>query len=318
MPRPVLSVILAFGLVNVPVRLYTAAVSKRVQFHLLDSGSGERVRQQLVAPGQSEEPFGRESARAGTSTDRTMPITQSVRGGRSNEDDQDERTNEGVRVIPRQQIVKGYEAVPNQYVQVTSEELKALEAEANQHAEIQEFVALADIDPVYFEKTYLVGPEKGSEKVYRLFARAMRLQKRGAIAKLVMRGKEKLVFIRPTGEDRLLLEVLYYADEVRSDDEIAVGDVALSDTEVQLAKQVIDARATDHWNPDLYHDTYSERLLEFIEQKRKGQSVPTQRRVPRPPVIDLMDALRKSLQQPAQKPAGRSAQQTIRKAKKVG
>ena len=83
MPRPVLSVILAFGLVNVPVRLYTAAVSKRVQFHLLDSGSGERVRRQLVSPGQSEEPFGRESARAGTSTDRTMPITQSVRGGRS-------------------------------------------------------------------------------------------------------------------------------------------------------------------------------------------------------------------------------------------
>jgi len=134
------------------------------QFHLLDSGSGERVRQQLVSPGQSEEPFGRESARAGTSTDRTMPITQSVRGGRSNEDDQDERTNEGVRVIPRQQIVKGYEAVPNQYVQVTSEELKALEAEANQHAGIQEFVALADIDPVYFEKTYLVGPEKGRRK----------------------------------------------------------------------------------------------------------------------------------------------------------
>ena len=146
----------------------------------------------------------------------------------------------------------------------------------------------------------------------------MRLQKRGAIAKLVMRGKEKLVLIRPTEKDRLLLEVLYYADEVRSPDEIAVGDVALSDTEVQLAPTSHRPRAADHWNPDQYHDTYRARLLEFIEQKRKGESLPTQKRVPRPPVIDLMDVLRKILQQPAQKPAARPAERTIRKAKKVG
>jgi len=314
MPRPVLSVILAFGLVNVPVRLYTAASSKRVQFHFLDRDSGERVRQQLVSHRHSEE-VERGPDEPVASTGRSTSIPQTVRPSPSN---QDQQTNEGVHVISRQQIVKGYEIDPQTYVQITSEELRTLEAEANQHAEIQEFVALADIDPVYFEKTYLVGPEKGSEKVYRLFARAMRLQKRGAIAKLVMRGKEKLVLIRPTEDDRLLLEVLYYADEVRSPDDIAVGDVALSDPEVQLAQQVIDTLATDHWNPDQYHDTYRERLLAFIEQKRKGEAVPAQKRVSRPPVIDLMDALRKSLQQSAQKSAVGSMQRTIRKAKKAG
>ncbi|MDQ6734773.1 MAG: hypothetical protein M3Z35_11805 [Nitrospirota bacterium] len=314
MPHPVLSAIITFGLVNVPVRLYTAAQSKGVAFHLLDSRSGQRVRQQLVSNDLSRDgPEPSVSERAARTGQALLSIVE--------QEKPDENAPTSIapeHVVPRQELVKGYEIAPGQYVEITADELKRLEVEANQHAEIQESVPLRQVDPIYFEKTYSVGPAKGSEKVYKLLARAMFQQARGAIAKLIMRGKEKLVLVRPTDRDRLLLEVLYYADEVRELDEIAAGEVALSAMEVQLAEQVIAGLSTDQWHPERYHDTYRERVLALIEQKRRGQPIQAPKTVQQPPVIDLMDALRRSLQQTAPKAEGRASARTVKKARKAG
>ena len=164
-------------------------------------------------------------------------------------------------------MAKGYELNRDQYVSVTQAELKALEEAANQHAEIQEFVTLNTVDPLYFEKSYYLGPDHGGEKAYRLLARALRQERRGAIAKLVMRGKEKLVLIRPTDNNRLILHVLYYADEVRNFDDIAVPDAPVGNEELRLATQLIALRAAKTWKPEQYHDTYRERVLELIDEK---------------------------------------------------
>lgn len=323
MPHPVLSAILTFGLVNVPIRLYTAAQSKRVSFHLLDSRSGQRVRQQLVSDFSPEEESDLQR--------RSMPLANPIDGqtARGNQplhttvksevhDDRALAPLSSESVVPRQDVVKGYEITPGQYVEISSDELKTLEAEANRHAEIQEFVPLSEVDPIYFDKTYRVGPEKGSEKVYRLLARAMRQQQRGAIAKLIMRGKEKLVFIRPTKQDRLLLEVLFYADEVRSIDELPIGEIALSDVEVQLAEQVIAGLTKDRWQPEQYHDTYRERVLALIEQKRQGEPIREPQTRQQPPVLDLMEALRRSLQKATPKVADRRPGTAHKKVRKAG
>jgi DNA end-binding protein Ku len=324
MPHPVLSVTLAFGLVNLPVRLYTAAASQKVTFRLLDRTTGQRVRQQLVSSGQPPRKEDQATAAASEATALRAPGSTAV----SSDPTEGSALKEGSGspaefVVPRQQIVKGYEIERNRYIEVTADELKALEAEVNQHAEIQEFVSLAQIDPVSFEKDYYLGPDKGGEKVYRLFARALWKQRRGAIAKLVMRGKEKLVMVRPVDEDRLVLEMLYYADEVRNASEIYVPDVVLSDAEVQLAEQVIESLSVDTWDSKKFHDMYRERVMALIEQKRKGIPLHSQRLSSPPKVIDLMEALRASLATSAKRaPRRRSELQgrtrSARKVKKAG
>ncbi|WP_447983211.1 non-homologous end joining protein Ku [Nitrospira sp. Nam74] len=301
MPHSVLSVTLAFGLVNLPVRLYTAAASKKVTFRLLDRNTGQRVRQQLVSAAQASREDDQSTAGSETNASRAA---RSMPGMPESPDRQDASASPPDSIVPRQQIIKGYEVEGNQYIPITADELKALEAEANQHAAIQEFVSLGQIDPVYFEKTYYLGPDKGAEKVYRLLARTLRTLQRGAIAKLVMRGKEKLVLVRPTNTDRLALQMLYYADEVRNDLDISVPDVAVSDAELQLAEQVVDSLSVDQWEPDKFHDTYRERVMALIERKRRGepiQAAPSKS----PKVIDLMEALRASLATAAKAPAQR-------------
>jgi DNA end-binding protein Ku len=204
--------------------------------------------------------------------------------------------------VPRESLLKGYEVKPDQYVTISPEELKALEDDANRHAEIQEFVPLADIDPVFFEKTYYLGPDKDSEKVYWLLGRALRDRKSGAIAKLVMRGKERLVFIRPTDQNRLILEVLYWSDEIRDFQEIHIPAVALKDQEVSLAGQLVENLSSKQWDPQKYHDTYRERVLDLIHKKEKGEQVVAPIAREAAPVLDLMEALKKSLsQRPATK-----------------
>ena len=217
MPHPGLSVTLAFGLVNLPVRLYTATASKKVTFRLLDRTTGQRVRQQLVSSGQPPREEDQARAPASETTALSAPSSTAASSNPTEVSAFEEGSGSPAEfVVPRRQIIKAYEIERHRYIEVTADELKALEAEVNQHAEIQEFVSLAQIDPVFFEKAYYLGPDKGGEKVYRLFARALRKQRRGAIAKLVMRGKEKLVLVRPVDEDRLVLEILYYADEVQA------------------------------------------------------------------------------------------------------
>ena len=175
--------------------------------------------------------------------------------------------------VPRESLLKGYEVGRNQYVTLSPEELKALEDATNQHAEIQEFVPLDTVDPVFFERTYYLGPDKGGEKPYWPVGRALRDSNSGAVAKLVMRGKEKMVFIRPTDENRLILEVLYWGDEVRDFSEVSIPELALKDQEVSLAGKLIESLSSEQWDPHKYHDTYRERVLELIQKKQQGQEI---------------------------------------------
>ena len=254
MARALLSASLSFGLVTIPVKLYTAVKSKSVAFHLLHQPDGSRIQEHLYCPVDKKE-------------------------------------------VSRDEIVKGYEVSRDRYVQITDEELKGMEEEANRNVEIQEFVPLEAIDPVYFEKTYYLGPDKAGEKPYRLLAEALKQRNRGAVAKFTMRGKEHLGLVRPADEDHLVLDVMYYADEVKNIHEIEVPSAKIKEGELKLAQQLIDGLSNDKWQPEKYHDTYRERVLELIKKKEKGQKVLAPSPVPQgqAQVIDLMDALKKSL-----------------------
>ncbi|WP_447986231.1 non-homologous end joining protein Ku [Nitrospira sp. Nam74] len=252
MPRALQSASLSFGLVTIPVKLYTAAHSQSVSFHLLHKKDGSRIREQPVC--QTEE-----------------------------------------KPVSRDELVKGFEVSKGKYVEIADEELESLEAEANRNVEIQEFVPVKAVDPVYFHKTYYLGPDKGGDKPYRLLAQAMHQEDQAAIAQFVQRGKEELVMVRPMSDDRLLLHVLYYADEVRAFDEVPEGQEA-SQRELQLATQLIHHLQNKTWDPSRYHDTYRERVLALIKQKQQDQTLVTPKPVPtRGKVLDLMTALKQSL-----------------------
>jgi DNA end-binding protein Ku len=244
---------ISFGLVSIPVRLYTAAGSANVSFNQLHGQCGSRIRQQTFCP----------------------------------------RCN---RTVERAELVRGYEFAKDQYVQVKDDELKALEGEASKIIDIAEFVPLAEVDPIYFEKTYYLGPDKGGEKAYRLLADAMEKSGQVALAKYVMRGKESLVLIR-AAQDGLMLHTMYFADEVRSFDEVDKGQSAkIKEGELDLALQLINGLASETFSPDRYADEYRHRVLEMINKKVEGQEITvSEAPAPRAQVIDLMDALKESL-----------------------
>lgn len=199
-------------------------------------------------------------------------------------------------VVDRSQLVRGHEVARDQYVRVTDDELKAMEGEASKTIDIAEFVPLAKVDPIYFERTYYLGPDKGGEKPYHLLAEAMVKAGQAALAKFIMRGKETLVLIRAV-DGRLVMHTMYFADEVRSAAEIAKGDGAkVRDNEIDLALQLIRGLASEEFRPEQYRDEYRERVTEMIRGKVEGQEVSTPPPAePRAQVIDLMDALQKSL-----------------------
>ena len=223
MPRALQSASLSFGLVTIPVKLYTAAHSKSVSFHLLHKKDGSRIHEQMVC--QTED-----------------------------------------KPVSRDELVKGFEVSKGKYVEITKEELDAFEAEVNRNVEIQEFVPVTAVDPVYFSKTYYLGPDKGGDKPYRLLAEAMHQEGQAAIAQFVQRGKEELVMVRPTGDHQLMLHVLYYADEVRAFEEVPAGKGAAA-RELELATQLIHHLQNKTWDPSRYHDTYRERVLALIQKK---------------------------------------------------
>ncbi|MGH7428288.1 MAG: Ku protein, partial [Candidatus Methylomirabilaceae bacterium] len=199
-------------------------------------------------------------------------------------------------VVDRADIVKGYEHGKDQYVQVTDEELKALEGEASQIIDIAEFVPLPKVDPIYFENTYYLGPDKGGEKAYRLLADAMAKSDRVALAKFVMRGKESLVLIRPA-QGGLMLHTMYFADEVRDFGEIDKGqDAKIKSGELDLAVRLIDELSNGEFKPEEYKDDYRMRVLDMVNQKVEGKEVTlVGPQVQRAQVIDIMDALKQSL-----------------------
>ncbi|HEX9409435.1 MAG TPA: Ku protein, partial [Methylomirabilota bacterium] len=199
-------------------------------------------------------------------------------------------------VVDRSQIVKGYEFQKDQYVRFTDEEIKSLEGEASRVIEIAEFVPLSTVDPIYFEKTYYLGPDKGGDKPYRLLADAMAKTERVALAKFVMRGKESLVLIRPA-QHGLMLHTMYFADEVREFGEVDKGESAtLKDGELGLALRLIEDLSHEEFKPDEYRDDYRQRVLDLVNLKVEGKEVTTVTpEVHRAQVIDLMDALKQSL-----------------------
>jgi DNA end-binding protein Ku len=244
---------ISFGLVSIPVQMYTAVASSGVSFNLLHATCGKRVRQQLYCPKDGD-------------------------------------------TVERSGVVRGYEFAKDEYVRFTDEELKGLEGEASRVIDIAEFVPLAEVDPIYFDKTYYLGPDKGGEKAYHLLAEAMAKTDRVALAKFVMRGKESLVLIRPA-QGGLVLHTMYFADEVRDGSEIERAQSAqLKDGDQELAVQLVDELSRADFDPGLYRDDYSQRVLDAANRKVEGQEVTAVGpEVQRAQVIDLMDALRESL-----------------------
>ncbi|HSE05386.1 MAG TPA: Ku protein [Methylomirabilota bacterium] len=244
---------ISFGLVSIPVKLYTAAASGNVSFNLLHAKCGSRIKQQTFCPVCNE-------------------------------------------VIDRGALVKGYEFQKDQYVRLSDEELKSLEGEASKVIDIAEFVPLSSVDPIYFEKTYYLGPDKGGEKPYRLLADAMAKSDRVALATFVMRGKESLVLVRPA-QDGLMLHTMYFADEVRDFGEIEKGkSVKLREGELALAERLIGELSHEAFKPEQYEDHYRNRVLELVNSKVEGKEITAAApEAQRAQVIDLMDALKQSL-----------------------
>ncbi len=252
-PHSIGSGTISFGLVSIPVKMFTAASSESVSFNQLHPKCGGRIKQQLLCPTCNE-------------------------------------------VVERSALVKGYEFAKDQYVQFTEDELKALEGEASRMIDIAEFVPLAQVDPIYFEKTYYLGPDKGGEKAYRLLTDAMLKTERVALAKFCMRGKESLVLIRPA-QDGLMLHTMYFADEVRDFGEVDKGDSAkIKPGEMELAHRLIDELSSQAFRPDQYADEYRTRVLQVVESKVEGREVTSLApQAQRTQVIDLMEALKQSL-----------------------
>jgi DNA end-binding protein Ku len=244
---------ISFGLVSIPVKLYSAASSQSVSFNLLHDKCGNRIRQQRFCPVCNE-------------------------------------------VVEREGLVKGFEFAKDQYVKVSDEELKALEGEASKAIQISEFVPLSKVDPIFFEKTYYLGPDKGGEKAYRLLADAMAQAGKVALAKFVMRGKENLVLVR-SAQNGLMLHVMYFADEVRGFDDIAKGEGAkISGAETNLALRLIEELSNEEFTPDKYEDEYRQRVLDLVNSKAQGREITiVEPQAPRAQVIDLMAALKESL-----------------------
>lgn len=224
------------------------------------------------------------------------------------------------KVVERDDLIRGFEFAKDQYVRITDEELKALEGEASQAIEISEFVPLAKVDPIYFEKSYYLGPDKGGEKAYRLLADTMNQVGKVALAKFVLRGKENLVIVRPV-HNGLILHTMYFANEVRNFDEISKAEGAkISGAEINLAVRLIDELSNDEFEPDKYQDEYSQRVLDLVNEKAKGKEVTVaQPQARRGQVIDIMAALKESLGKTAprqRKPAVRAKEPEPEKIRK--
>jgi DNA end-binding protein Ku len=204
-------------------------------------------------------------------------------------------------VLEKNEIIKGFEYARDQYVTFTDEELKALEADRSNHIEIVEFVPLSTFDFVQIEKTYYLGADKGGDKAYRLLGESMERKGKVAVGRWAARGKEQLVVIRPykTG---LAIHQLYYANEVRSYEDVDdTATFTFSDKERELAERLIDQLSNDEFVPGQYHDDYADRVRAAVDQKVAGKEVVVSAEAPRAQIIDLFEALKKSIAE-AKKP----------------
>jgi DNA end-binding protein Ku len=271
MARAIWSGSISFGLLNVPVKLYSAVARKQVSFRELRQSDSSRVRHKRVAESDGEE-------------------------------------------VPYEEIVKGYEISPEQYVVITRDELDALDPKKTRAIEIEDFVSLDEIDPIYFDHPYYLGPDKGAERAYALLVKAMEDERKVAIARFVLRNRESLAALRPMN-GVLTLTTMRFADEVVSPEEL--GDVIPDDVgapkkkELDMAKQLV-GQLESKFEPDKYRDEYREELLAMIERKADGAEVvesvseePTPTRAP-----DLMAALEESLAAVKREPLGGGAKKS--------
>jgi len=260
--RSIGSLTVSFGLVAIPVKLYSATESSRaISFNMLHKADGSRLKQQYLC------------------------------------------VKEGVPV-ERDDIVKGYEFAKDQYVIFTPEELKAMEEAGSHSADISEFVPLDTVDPVYFDKAYYLAPDKGGAKPYALFTRALRESHRCALGRWAARGKQYIVMIRAV-EDGLVMQQLLYADEVRSIRELEIPRTEVKEGELKLAHQLIEQQSSQVFDPALYKDEVRARIEAAIQKKVEGQEITLAEGAETggAQVIDLMEALRASLERKGAGPA---------------
>jgi DNA end-binding protein Ku len=274
--RAISSGTISFGLVSIPVKVYSATRSKSVNFNMLHKADSSRLKRQMVCATCGEK-------------------------------------------VDNSETVRGYEYSRGQYVILSEDELKGLQKKTDQSIEIEEFIPIEKVDPVYFEKTQLLGPDKGGNKAYTLLRDAMLESGRVAVGRFATRGKEQLVIIRPVARG-LMLHGLYYADEVRNFDDIDLGDpVELKDGELGLAEQLIDQLSRKTFEPDRFEDGYRLAVLEAVDRKVAGEEIVVMpKEEARDQIIDLVAALKKSLadkqeaggpatRKPARKKAARKA-----------
>jgi DNA end-binding protein Ku len=258
MPRAIWTGAISFGLVTVPVRLYSAVNRKTVRFNQLDSTDNGRIAQRRVNPRTGEE-------------------------------------------VPYERLVKGYEIAPDSYVVISDEELDSLEPEKTRTIDIEDFVEESEIPPIFYDHPYYLAPGPGGAKPYRLLLEAMRETGKVAIARVVIRSKESLVAIRPSG-DALEMSTMLFADEVNDPSRIEElpdpDDIKMTDKELSIAKQLVDSLAGP-FEPEKYQDEYREQVLALIERKAAGEEVVVAETPEAEPteVPDLMAALQASLDQ---------------------
>jgi DNA end-binding protein Ku len=253
--RSIASLTISFGLVAIPVKLYSATVSsERISFNLLRQKDGSRVKQQYIAVADSQP-------------------------------------------VERSEMVKGYEFAKDQYVMFTADELKALEDTTTHAIDIGQFVPLESVDPVYFDGTYYLAPDKGGAKPYTLLATALRKAGQCAVGRWVSRGKEHIVVIRPM-EDGLAMHQLHFKEQVRDLKDLGIEPAQVSDPELKLAQQLIEHLAVKRFDPNEYHDEFKGRVEAAIQKKVQGKQISLSE-APVPSaggnVIDLMEALRASI-----------------------
>jgi DNA end-binding protein Ku len=251
--RPFASGTIAFGLISIPIQLYSTGESAAgIQLNMMHRKCGSRLRQQYVCPVDNE-------------------------------------------VVGKDGIARGYEHTKGQYVLFSEEELKAIQPEASNAIEIAEFLPLATVDPVYFEKSWYLGPDKGGDRPYRLLAEAMKETGRAALARYRARGKDQLVLLRPY-ENGLIMQQLRYADELRSFSEVPVGAAEVKAPELDLAVQLIAQVATEEFHPEAYEDSQRRKMRELIDRKVRGEEIAAApEEAPQAEIIDLMSALKASL-----------------------
>ena len=273
--RPIGSATISFGLVSIPIKLYsTGEPSAGVHFNLLHRKCGSRLKQQYVCPKDNE-------------------------------------------TVPREEMAKGYEFSKDQYVLFTEEELKNLQAKASETIDITEFIPIAKVDSLYFDKTYYLGPDKGGDRAFKLLGKALDKSGRAALAKYAARGKQYLVLVRPM-HGGLVMHQLKYADEVRPISEVPVGDGEVKQAELDLALQIVKQGVSNAFRPEQYEDEVRQRILKAIEQKVEGQEITAVPEQPQGKVIDLMAALRSSLSEGGVRKPAKQAPLRAVESKAVG